>query len=102
SLRSGEGLQVEPFVERSGDFALHGYLRRSGEVVLGEPTRQECDATGAWLASARALPGDLDASEQTALFAETRRAAAALHDTGYFGPFGVDAFRWRDRGGEVR
>lgn len=92
SLRAG-GLQVEPLVVRRGDFGLHGHLDVEGRLVAGEPTRQECDPTGAWLSSVRAAPEDLTVSERDALFAELRRVAAALHEAGYSGPFGVDAFR---------
>lgn len=99
SLRSGEGLQVEPFVERLGDFALHGHVGRSGEAVLGEPTRQECDETGAWLGSTRATASDLASGERAALFEQAHLAAAALHEARYFGPFGIDAFRYRGEGG---
>lgn len=100
SLRSGEGLQVEPLVERLGDFALHGFVRRGGDVVLGQPTVQECDEAGAWSGSARAAASDLAAAERESLFEEARLAATALHRAGYFGPFGVDAFRYRAQGGE--
>ncbi len=99
SLRSGEGLQVEPFVERLGDFALHGHVSRSGAVVLGEPTRQECDETGAWLGSTRGAASDLTSGERAALFEQAHLAAAALHEARYFGPFGIDAFRYRGEGG---
>lgn len=96
------GLQIEPFVARSGDYALHGYVRPSGEVVLGEPTRQACDATGAWLSTTRAEPGDLSIDEQSALVREARAAGESLHAAGYFGPFGVDAFRFEGEGGSSR
>ena len=43
SLAAGEGLQVEPWVERAGDFALHGHLAAAGALTLGEPTAQRCD-----------------------------------------------------------
>jgi len=102
SLRSGEGLQVEPLVDRMGDFALHGQVRGSGEVVLGEPTRQECDAAGAWSGSVRALAGELCRSELDALFEHASLAGLAVQRAGYFGPFGIDAFRWRGAGGEPR
>jgi hypothetical protein len=102
SLRSPDGLQVEPLVARAGDFGLHGHIARSGVVSLGEPTRQDCDASGAWKGSARAAPGDLDFEEMRALVSETERAAAALKVAGYFGPFGVDAFRWVDEAGRTR
>jgi hypothetical protein len=93
SFARGDGLQVEPWVERAGDFALHGFVARDGAFALGDPTRQECDETGAWKASART--DDLDAAELGALADSATRAARALVAAGYFGPFGVDAFRWR-------
>ncbi len=102
SLASGEGLQVEPWVDRAGDFALHGHVSAAGVVILGEPTSQRCDARGAWIGSALAAPGELEAEERAALEAAAAETAAALAEAGYFGPFGVDAFRWREAGGAVR
>jgi hypothetical protein len=96
SLAAGEGLQVEPWVERAGDFALHGHLSAAGAVTLGEPTSQRCDARGAWVASARAGEGELSSAERAALTSAAEEAAAALAGAGYFGPFGVDAFRFRE------
>ncbi|HLM74738.1 MAG TPA: hypothetical protein VK459_18650, partial [Polyangiaceae bacterium] len=100
SLRAGEGLQVEPLVERAGDFGLHGFLDRAGKVSFGAATRQICDATGAWKGSERA--GDLSEEELRALEAEAEMAAQALRAAGYFGPFGIDAFRWIDEQGRAR
>jgi hypothetical protein len=102
SLRTGEGLQAEPWATRAGDFAIHGFLDPSGGLTLGAPTVQCCDASGAWSGSARCDPSALTAAEQGALEASAEQAAEALHRAGYFGPFGVDAFRWRDEGGELR
>jgi hypothetical protein len=64
SLRAGEGLQVEPWVERMGDFGWHGFLSKNGATTLGEPTRQVCDDTGAWRATA--LEADLASTELAA------------------------------------
>jgi hypothetical protein len=100
SLRAGEGLQVEPLVERAGDFGQHGFVARSGKVSFGAVTRQICDATGAWRGSERA--GDLGEEELRALEAEAEIAALALRAAGYFGPFGIDAFRWIDEHGRAR
>ncbi|MCC6525703.1 MAG: hypothetical protein IT373_23845 [Polyangiaceae bacterium] len=101
SLASGEGLQVEPFVERAGDFGLHAFLARSGALAVGAPTVQETSATGAWLATRRAAPGELGDAEQAALARAVTEAAAALAAAGYFGPFGVDAFRYRTASGAL-
>ncbi len=101
-LGRGEGLQVEPWVERAGDFALHGYVSAAGAVTLGEPTSQYCDPLGAWISSERADEGALAPAERAALGAAAEETAAALAGAGYFGPFGIDAFRFRDAGGGVR
>lgn len=99
ALRGGEGLQVEPLVERFGDFAIHGLLGRDGALRLGHPTVQRCSALGSWESSERA-DGELLDGERRALEEEARRVAEALEKIGYFGPFNLDAFAWKgDDGG---
>jgi len=95
SLRE-DGLAVEPWVRRDGDFALHGLLAEDGSFRLGAPTRLLTTEDGAWLGSERAPDGALDDAEVCALRTEGERVAHALHAAGYHGPFNVDAFRWRD------
>jgi hypothetical protein len=102
SLRGGAGLVCEPWVERAGDFGVHGFVRPGGALVLGDPTVQATTPEGAWEHSRRARGGELSAEEETLLEGTARAAAAALVGAGYFGPFGVDAFRWRDEHGEMR
>jgi len=102
SLATGDGLQIEPWVELDADVGLHGFLAPSGALALGAPTVQRTDATGAWIASLRAAPGELAKDEERALFEAAETTARALHDAGYFGPFGIDAFRWRDVDGARR
>jgi hypothetical protein len=92
------GVQVEPWVVRAGDFAQHGHVSAHGEVALGRPCLQRCTADGRWLASELAPPGALSAQESAALEREARRAAAALAEAGYFGPFNVDGFRYQVEG----
>jgi hypothetical protein len=101
ALRAGDGLQVEPWVDRRADFAIHGYLDRTGACTPGEPTVQACDERGAWLRSRRADGEELSADERSALLEEADRVATALARAGYFGPFNVDAYRWSDRTGRL-
>ena len=95
ALESGEGLQVEPMVARELDCAIHGLIDPAGALTLGQPTTFTADASGTWLSSQLAAPGALTFSEMTALEEAARVTAKALFGAGYFGPFGLDAFRWR-------
>ncbi len=101
ALRSGDGLQVEPLVERELDCAVHGWLGADGALVLGALTVQTIDASGTWLSTERASSVTLTQSEREELEREARTTARALTQVGYFGPFGLDAFRWRAPGGAV-
>lgn len=101
SLRDGDGLQIEPLVARELDCALHGWLAEDGQCTFGQPTVQHLDDTGAWQSTELAAPGTLMESELAALGRAGRQTADALHAEGYFGPFGLDAFRWRAPDGQL-
>ncbi|MCB9915943.1 MAG: hypothetical protein H6828_12505 [Planctomycetes bacterium] len=100
SLRQG-GVQLEPFVEVLEECAVHGRVAEDGACRLGPPRRLECDAHGAWRASRALAPGELAPSVADALEREARRVGEALARAGYFGPFGVDAYRYRLDGAEA-
>jgi hypothetical protein len=90
TLAMGDGLQVEPEVDRVEDYGLHGYLARDGVLTRGALTRQHIDAHGQWRATERC------SHAITALDEVIERVAVALRALGYWGPFGIDAYRWRD------
>ncbi len=93
------GVMIEPDVAIVRELAVHGVVAEDGSWRLGRLVAQECDAHGQWLGSAPAE--DVDASLRAALSSEGDRVARARGAAGYWGPFGVDAFLYRDLAGAV-
>lgn len=91
------GVQIEPWFQILLEVSLHGYLSTNGELQLGIPcTRNGADSYCYVRAQdASSLPPD----ETTALREQVARVGQALHGAGYFGPFGIDAFRYRSGSG---
>lgn len=99
------GVQIEPNVAIAREYALHGMLASDGGLVLGELVEQRCDARGAWL-STEPLSSVASRTEAESSIAETLREQAtavgtALAREGYFGPFGIDAYTYRDELGDL-
>lgn len=101
SLRHHGALVVEPWVERVADFGLHGFVSSAGTVILGEPTVQAMTEEGTWVETRRLRSGELGRDEAYSLITAAKAAGDALARAGYFGPFGIDAFRWRDENGKL-
>ncbi len=98
ALREDGGLLVEPFVAIALEAAIHGWLAEDGALAIGAPCVQVVDARRAFV-EARKATDELGEDEVGALRAAAARAGDALRAAGYFGPFGVDAFRYRSARG---
>jgi hypothetical protein len=99
SLREG-GLQVEPLVDLEIELVIHGLLHPDGSVEIHEPMVQECDEWGTWLKTRAPREGELSPFEAAQLDQSAFLVAGSLAKAGYFGPFGVDAYRWVKGSGE--
>ncbi|HEY0462673.1 MAG TPA: hypothetical protein VGC79_00620 [Polyangiaceae bacterium] len=90
-----DGLIVEPLVTPTVELSLHGFLWQSGRCELGRACVQQVSERGVFRGVRLALDGELDATEAASLFQQAERVAGLLHDAGYFGPFGIDAYRYQ-------
>lgn len=97
SLRRGP-LVLEPWVVVTGEYTRSGWVHRDGRVEIAPPCRQATTATGAWLHTARAARDEVIGDDDARLEEAVGRAGAALAAAGYFGPFGIDAYRHRRPG----
>lgn len=94
------GVQIEPNVAIVAEYAKHGKISPSGQSLLGPLVRQRCDPRGAWIDSERVDgPTHEEDAIDERLATEASYVATALVAAGYFGPFGIDAFTYRDREG---
>ncbi len=92
------GVQVEPLMSLDVEYVLHGWIPQRGPARLGETLVQET-SRGSWRRTRPAEAGELSSGDAQRILAEGERAAAALTAVGYFGPFGMDAYRYRERSG---
>jgi len=93
-----DGLLIEPLVEPSFEVSLHGFVWPSGRYELGRICAQLVSERGAFRGVRVATPGELSPQETAAFFERAEVVARSLHDAGYFGPFGVDGYRYARHG----
>jgi hypothetical protein len=96
------GVQVEPHVAIENEYAIHGSVAADGALRVGRLVRQRCDPRGAWVSTERASGSDALGDIPERLAEEARRVGHALASAGFFGPFGIDAYTYRDRKGRLR
>jgi len=101
SLRLGP-LVIEPWVEITTEFTRSGHVTEAGEVIVSAPCFQATTAEGAWTFTESAGRGEVSPEDDLALAEALEVAGRALASSGYFGAFGIDAFRYRDAGGTER
>jgi hypothetical protein len=95
-----DGLLLEPLVEPLTEVSLHGFVWRDGRHELGRICRQLVGRRGAFQDVRLLEESELSQAEAGAVLQQGGRVARALAGAGYFGPFGIDAYRYRT-GGEV-
>jgi hypothetical protein len=93
SLGTG-GLLIEPAVEIASEYSIHGYVDSKG-VVTGASCRFSTDSAGS---PSPVELAERDPPRDRALGESARLVAEHLFRAGYFGPFGVDAFEYRNGG----
>jgi hypothetical protein len=100
SLRHG-ALVIEPWVTVTREYTRSAWITRRGEVVISPPCFQATTREGAWKSTELAERGAVSRADDARLEEAVAAAGAALAGAGYFGPFGIDAFRHRSAHGEV-
>lgn len=93
------GVWAEPWVTIEREFAAHGYVNETGQWIIGNVCVQQVDAYRSWQRSTLATPAEVAQFGLNRVLGAAERVASALAAHGYFGPFGVDAFAWRDTNG---
>ncbi len=99
-LRQG-GFLAEHWVAIEREVGVHGVVDARGQLSLGRICVQETNEQRCWVSTRRAEPKDLSADHTAALLRRAESVAQALWNTGYFGPFGIDAYLWRTAGGSL-
>ncbi len=94
-----DGLIAEPLVNPLLELSLHGFVWRDGHVELGRICVQEVSERGVYRGVRLARAGEVSEAEARSLQRRAESTAHALAVAGYFGPFGIDAYRYATEAG---
>jgi len=89
-----DGLLIEPLVNPTLEVSLHGFVWRDGRGELGRICTQNVSERGAFRGVRLALPDELSPAERAAFTERAGAVSSALVQAGYFGPFGIDGYRY--------
>jgi hypothetical protein len=92
------GLVIEPFVTPTLEVSLHGFIWRDRHHELGRTCVQEVSGRGVFRSIRLTRTGELLPGEERQLVDAAEQTAAALAAAGYFGPFGIDGYRYTSDG----
>jgi hypothetical protein len=93
---------IEPWVLVVREYTRSAWLHTNGELTISPPCFQSTNEHGAWTVTERAERGAVSREDDALLEGAVAAAGAALAQAGYFGPFGIDAYRHRAPGGSAR
>lgn len=96
-----DGLVVEPLVKPLFELSLHGFVWRDGRYELGRVCVQDVTERGSFKSVRLAEPGELATDEDERIRERADAVARALGDAGYWGPFGIDAYRYELAGSQA-
>jgi len=89
-----DGLLLEPLVKPTFEVSLHGFVWRDGRHELGRICAQDISDRGAFRGVRLAEPGQLSPTEHADFTERAAATALALARASYFGPFGIDGYRY--------
>lgn len=101
SLRRGP-LVVEPWVEVVREYTRSGWVDVSGHVSISRPCFQQTTPHGVWTRTDCAGASEVPREDDARLEETMSIVGDALARAGYFGPFGIDAYRHRALDGTGR
>jgi hypothetical protein len=93
-----DGLLIEPFVRPTLELSLHGFVWPDGRYRLGRCCVQHVAERGAFRGIRLAEAGELEPGEALAFSERAEAVARALASDGYFGPYGIDGYRYERDG----